>query len=160
MTATHFLQNDGRVHRFLRAGTGRFLFPLVVLPGIAVLAIAVFGPWLAPHALGTTVAAPFQPPGDGYLFGTDRLGRDLWSQILYGGRGMLVVPFAATIATVVVGATTGVTIGYSRGHFETVALAVLDLLLVLPPVLVMLVLATGSYATFRSRCPLAHAWGS
>ena len=107
------------------------------------LSIAVTGPWLAPHALGTTVAAPFQPPGGGYLFGTDRLGRDLWSQILYGGRGMLVVPLAATIATVVVGAATGITIGYLRGRIESVTLAVLDLLLVLPPVLVMLVLATG-----------------
>ncbi|MDE0079272.1 MAG: ABC transporter permease [Caldilineaceae bacterium] len=143
MTATNFLQNDGRVHRFLRAGTGRFLLPLIVFPGVAVLSIAVIGPWLAPHALGTTVAAPFQPPGGGYLFGTDRLGRDLWSQILYGGRGMLVVPLAATIATVVVGAATGIAIGYLRGRIESVTLAVLDLLLVLPPVLVMLVLATG-----------------
>ncbi len=108
------------------------------------MALTIFGPWLAPQALGATVAAPFLPPGDDYLFGTDRLGRDLWSQILYGGRGMLLVPLAATVATVVVGAAAGVTIGYLRGRVEAVTpLAVLDLLLVLPPVLVMLVLATG-----------------
>ncbi len=143
MTATSYFRNDGRIHRYLRTGTGRVLIPLIAVPGIGVVALAMFGPWLAPQALGATVAAPFLPPGDDYLFGTDRLGRDLWSQILYGGRGMLLVPLAATVATVVVGAAAGVTIGYLRGRIEAVTLAVLDLLLVLPPVLVMLVLATG-----------------
>ncbi len=142
-TDSNYLRSDGRLQRLLRAGTGRFLLPLAALPGTAVLVLAIFGPWIAPEALGATVAAPFQPPGDGYTFGTDRLGRDLWSQLLYGGRGMILVPLIATAATVVVGTAAGITIGYIQGRIETLLLAALDLLLVLPPVLLVLVLATG-----------------
>lgn len=143
LTDSNNLRSDGRLLRLLRAGTGRFLLPLVALPGIVVLVLAVFGPWIAPEALGATVAAPFQPTGGGFLFGTDRLGRDLWSQLLYGGRSMLLVPLVATVATIVVGTAAGITLGYIQSRIETFLLAALDLLLVLPPVLVMLVLATG-----------------
>lgn len=143
VTDSDYLRNDGRLHRLRRAGTGRFLLPLVALPGFVVLVLAVVGPWIAPEELGATVAAPFQPPGGGYLFGTDRLGRDLWSQLLYGGRSMLLVPLVATVATIVVGTAAGITLGYIQSRIETLLLAALDLLLVLPPVLVMLVLATG-----------------
>ena len=137
------LQTESGMGRLLGAGAGRTVLVLIALPGVAVLALAVIGPWIAPEPLGASVAPPFQPPGDGHLFGTDRLGRDLWSQALYGGRGLLVVPLLATIATVVAGATVGMTIGYLGGRVETLVIAALDLLLVLPPVLVMLVLAAG-----------------
>ena len=83
------------------------------LPGILVLILAVIGPWIAPENLGASVAMPFLPPGDGYLFGTDRLGRDLWSQMLYGGRDLLFIPLLATIATVTQpGQLIGMTMGY------------------------------------------------
>lgn len=127
----------------ISAGAGRYALLLVALPGVIVVVLAIIGPWIAPHPLGATVAPPFEPPGDGHLFGTDRLGRDLWSQALYGGRSLLLVPLIATVATVFVGAAVGMTAGYLRGRVDALTLATLDLLLVLPGVLVMLVLASG-----------------
>lgn len=120
---------------------GAAAFGVVVLPGMIAIAIAAIGPWLAPYPLGASVAAPFLPPGEGHLFGTDQLGRDLWSQTLYGGRALLIVPLVATAATVTVGTALGVTIGYVRGRVDVVALAVVDVLLVLPGVVLVLVLA-------------------
>ncbi|MYI82874.1 MAG: ABC transporter permease [Chloroflexi bacterium] len=138
-TATRHIERAGAI----TAGAGRFALLLVALPGVVVDVLAIIGPWIAPHPLGATVAPPFEPPGDGHLFGTDRLGRDLWSQALHGGRGLLIVPLIATVATVFVGAAVGMTAGYLRGRVDALTLAMLDLLLVLPGVLVMLVLASG-----------------
>ncbi|MCY3658166.1 MAG: ABC transporter permease, partial [Caldilineaceae bacterium] len=87
------------------------------------------------------VALPFQPPGGGHLFGTDRLGRDLWSQVLYGGRSLLVVPMVATVICVVVGTAVGMSIGYLRGFLEPLTMATVNVFLVMPPVIVVLVLA-------------------
>ncbi len=127
----------------LRGVAGRVGVALVALPGVGVMLLALAGPWLAPHALGASVALPFQPPGDGYLLGTDRLGRDLWSQALYGGRDLLLTPLVATVVTVAVGAAIGMGLGYMRGRAGTMALAAIDTLLVLPPVIVLLVIASG-----------------
>ncbi len=138
-TTTRHIERAGAI----TAGAGRFALLLVAVPGIVVIVLAIIGPWIAPHPLGATVAPPFEPPGDGHPFGTDRLGRDLWSQALYGGRGLLIVPLIATVATVFVGAAVGMTAGYLRGRVDALTLAMLDLLLVLPGVLVMLVLASG-----------------
>lgn len=144
--ATTFLERlhtYDRRYRSMLPGVGRLTVIAVALPGIFVLILAVIGPWIAPEKLGASVAMPFLPPGDGYLFGTDRLGRDLWSQVLYGGRDLLIIPLLATVATVAVGTTLGMTMGYVQGRVETLTLATLDLLLVLPPVLVVLILANG-----------------
>ena len=132
-----------RRYRSLLLGVGRLTVIAVALPGIFVLILAVIGPWIAPEPLGASVAMPFLPPGDGHLFGTDRLGRDLWSQVLYGGRDLLIIPLLATLATVAAGTALGMTMGYVQGRVETLTLAALDILLVLPPVLVVLLLANG-----------------
>ncbi len=140
---TDRLLPEAIVPRSMREFGGRLALLFITLPGIVVILLAAIGPWLAPHPVGTSVALPFQVPGEGYLFGMDRLGRDLWSQILHGGRSLLVVPLVATVAAVAVGTTVGMTMGYLQGRVETVLLALIDVLLVLPPVIVLLVLASG-----------------
>lgn len=120
---------------------GAAVFGVFVLPGIAVILLAAVGPWIAPHPAGASVAVPFMPPGEGHVFGTDRLGRDLWSQTLHGGRALLVVPLVATAATVVAGAALGITLGYLRGRADTLALAAVDVFLVMPGIVLVLVLA-------------------
>ena len=137
------LPSGNRAHPSLRETTGWVVGAIIVLPGVVVMLLAVIGPWIAPETLGASVATPFQPPSEEFLFGTDRLGRDLWSQILHGGRGLLLVPLAATLATVAVGTAVGVTMGYLQGPVDLLVLAAIDVLLVLPPVIVMLVLANG-----------------
>ncbi|MXY42936.1 MAG: ABC transporter permease [Dehalococcoidia bacterium] len=140
---TDRLLSEAQVPRSLQEYGGRIALVLITLPGVLVILLAAIGPWIAPQSVGASIALPFLPPGEGFLFGTDRLGRDLWSQILHGGRGLLIVPLVATVATVAVGTAVGMTMGYLQGRVETVLLAVTDVLLVLPPVIVLLVLASG-----------------
>ena len=124
-----------------RVLVGPAVFCLIVVPGIAVILLAAIGPWIAPHPPGASVGAPFMPPGEGHFFGTDRLGRDLWSQALHGGRSLLVVPLVATALTVAVGTALGITIGYIQGRVDTLVLGAIDVFLVLPDVVLVLVLA-------------------
>ncbi|MBF6166703.1 ABC transporter permease subunit [Streptomyces gardneri] len=74
---------------------------LTVAPALVVTMLSVLGPTLAPHAAQEAVGIPFGDPGDGAVLGTDRLGRDVLSQVLYGGWGLLLL--SAVIAVAVTG---------------------------------------------------------
>ena len=63
------------------------------------------------------------PPGNGYIMGTDALGRDVFSRTLYGARVSLAIAFVATGLIVVIGVTLGMIAGYYRGVVDTVAVA-------------------------------------
>lgn len=107
----------------------------------AVLAItvvlAVIGPWIAPHATGTTLGRPFDPHGPG-LLGTGAVGRDVWSRLLHGGRRIVLVPILITALSTLVGTALGLAMAISRRTAS--ALRALDLLVAFPPVLLLLVL--------------------
>ena len=84
---------------------------LVIL--IIIILGAIFGPMLYSTDPFDMVWAPFSPPGqDGFLFGTDYLGRDLLAQILAGGRVTLIIGLSAAILTVVIGVTVGALAGF------------------------------------------------
>ncbi|MEV6429270.1 ABC transporter permease subunit [Nocardia sp. NPDC051463] len=113
---------------------------LTVLPAVVVMLVAVVGPTLAPYAAETPVGIPFTRPGGGAWLGTDRLGRDVLSQLLYGGWGLLllaaVIAVAVTAVSCVLGAVAalrpkvGVVIERA-GDFAMLVPAVLGILLVL-----------------------------
>ncbi|MEU2060882.1 ABC transporter permease subunit [Streptomyces sp. NPDC013455] len=63
---------------------------LRVLPALVLTALALAGPWLAPHAIDTPVTAPYAEPGGDAPFGGDQLGRDVLSRVLAGGRELVV----------------------------------------------------------------------
>jgi peptide/nickel transport system permease protein len=93
---------------------------------------AVSAPWLAPFDPLKAVADSFGdplPPGGRYLLGTDELGRDILSRVLYGARISLVVAVAATSLTVVIGVTIGICAGYFGGWTDTILMRFTDVLL-------------------------------
>lgn len=108
----------------------------------ATIVLGLIGPWLAPHSVGDLIGAPFSPPSGKSLLGTDYLGRDVLSRVLGGGRGLILVAIAGTIAATVVGATVGLAAGFFGGKVDSAVMRLSDVLLVLPSVLVLLVLAT------------------
>ncbi|HCG96413.1 MAG TPA: peptide ABC transporter permease [Halieaceae bacterium] len=103
----------------------------VVLTVMVVLAILT--PWIAPYGyeaqnldLGAT------PPSAAHWLGTDIFGRDLLTQILYGGRISLAVGFIATAVALVIGVTWGAVAGYVGGRIDSVMMRFVDILYALP----------------------------
>lgn len=128
----------GRARR--TPGAGRASVALIAALLAVALIAALIGPWLAPHHVGAVVAAPFGGGDPVGPLGADRLGRDVWSQVLHGGRSVVVLPLLATAIGTAVGGTLGLVVAARRRPGITVLLRLADIVLVLPPVLVVLVL--------------------
>jgi peptide/nickel transport system permease protein len=89
------------------------------------------------------LATPYLPPlTPHHLFGTDQLGNDVFSRILYGGRVSLEVGFGSISIGLVVGGSLGAVAGYKGGALETIVMRVLDVFLAFPSVVLAIVVAT------------------
>jgi peptide/nickel transport system permease protein len=121
------------------------LFGLVVIALIAVMAIAA--PLLAPYDPaeqsfeGLTLEGAPLPPSAQFPLGTDLLGRDLLSRILYGARTSLVIGIVANGIAVTIGALVGIVAGFFRGFIGTALMRFTDLMMAFPALLLAIVLA-------------------
>ncbi len=108
--------------------------------------IALTGPLWAPYAPERLVARPFLPPTLEHLFGTDHLGRDVFSRVVHGERIVLALSMSAATLAVVIGSTIGIVLGYLRNVIDDVAMRVIEILLSIPPVILALLIlgALGS----------------
>lgn len=126
----------------------RFLHFWTARAGLAVLVflvlLAVLGPMLAPHSPNAIVGPPFASPGGGTLLGTDLLGRDVLSRILYGGRTLIGLSVVATLVAYGIGLPAGLIAGYARSWIDPLVMRAMDVLLAFPPLLFLLVTATGA----------------
>jgi len=106
-----------------------------------VVAVAVFGPLLAPASpTASDFNAILSPPlSPHHLLGTDQLGRDVLSRLLYGARTTLVAGIASTLLGTVIGLPIGLVSGYFRGPLDATIMRVVDVLLAFP----FLLLAVG-----------------
>jgi peptide/nickel transport system permease protein len=129
-----------RSARVLRSVTGR---AGVALAGAVVL-IGLLGPFFAPHPPAALLGAPFSPPSARFPLGTDVLGRDVLSRVLCGGRTVIALAGSATVLGYIGGLAIGLIAGYNQRLTGTVLMRVVDVLLAFPPVLFLLVLATGA----------------
>jgi peptide/nickel transport system permease protein len=100
--------------------------------------VALCAPWIAPY--GPLVQTPHSltAPSGSYLFGTDNLGRDIFSLVIHGTRASLAIGFGAAFAALVVGGVMGILAGYFGGWIETVLMRVTELFQTLPVVLFVL----------------------
>lgn len=110
----------------------------------AIVAIVVFGPLVAPDAPSSLVGPAFSAPFGGHPLGTDFLGRDVLSRLLWGGRSVLGLAGAATLIAYFLGALIGMVAGYNRAFADSLLMRSMDVLLAFPPFLFLLVLATGA----------------
>jgi peptide/nickel transport system permease protein len=113
----------------MRIGFALFLF---------VVAVAVFGPAVAPHSPSELVGQPFAGPSGAAPLGTDYLGEDVLSRLLWGGRSVVWMSIAAASLALVLGATVGLTAGYSRTRIDDVLMRAMDVLLALPAIILAL----------------------
>ena len=110
-----------------------------------VVALALLGPLVSLYSPTEIVGTPFGAPSSAHVIGTDFLGRDGMSRFLHGGLALVGCAFLATMLSYVVGLSLGMVAGYRRGVFDLTTVAVVDLILAFPPIVLMLVLlaATG-----------------
>ena len=95
--------------------------------------IAILTPWLAPYSYETqNLDLGATPPSAAHWLGTDIFGRDLLTQIMYGGRISLAVGFIATSVALVIGITWGAIAGYIGGRVDAVMMRLVDILYALP----------------------------
>jgi peptide/nickel transport system permease protein len=102
--------------------------------------IALFGRFLAPHNPNAFVGLPFTGPAPGIPFGTDNLGRDVFSRFLAGGWSLLWLATLATVVGVLSGALLACIIAYVRGWVGEAAMRLADVLLAFPPIVLALML--------------------
>lgn len=121
------------------------LFGLIIV--VAVVAMAIAAPWLAPFDPdnqmfeGLTLDGAPIPPDGQFLLGTDTLGRDLFSRLLFGARTSLIIGLVANGVAVTIGLFVGVMAGYLRGWAGSLLMRFTDLMMAFPALLLAIVLA-------------------
>jgi peptide/nickel transport system permease protein len=135
-----------------------FIFLLIVVAIFAPLVVKLFGSH-PPNEQNSGALDDFgsaASPGHGYLFGTDALGRDVFSRTVYGARVSLEVAFIATGLIVCIGVTLGMLAGYYRGAVDTVLSRSMDVVLAFP--VLLLALGLGAACSLQG-CLSAHSIG-
>ena len=108
---------------------------------LTLIFLAIFAPWIAPHSYSyQNLELGAQPPSGNFLLGTDTLGRDLFSRILYGARVSLLVGFVATGVALVIGVSWGIIAGYFGGRIDSVMMRIVDVLYGLPFIIFIILL--------------------
>lgn len=127
------------VSRFARHRIGMFGLVIILL----IVICAIFAPWLAPYdPAAIDYGAMISPPSGAYLLGTDEIGRDILSRLIYGARVSLQIVSVAILLSLAIGGVIGLISGYVGGVVDTVIMRIMDGLLAFP----LLVLALGIIA--------------
>jgi len=145
---------DGRMATRRRAGARLWLSAAWLL---VVALAALLAPLIAPHdplaqdlLLGRLPPASMAGSEPGYLLGTDSLGRDVLSRMIYGARVALVVALAAGVATCLIGSALGLAAGFYRGWTDRIVGRLVDIWMAFPPVLFAILLIAVLGASLSS----------
>lgn len=123
-------------HRALRQNPAAWVGASIL---VLVVALSLAAPWLAGvDPLATAPAAQLMPPSLSHPAGTDLLGRDVWSRLLWGGRLSLGAGLFATTLAVLPGTLLGLLAGYAGGRLDMILMRVVDVLLAFPSLLLAL----------------------
>ena len=109
-----------------------------------ILLVTLFAPLVSPYdPIARNIKNRFAQPSAENVFGTDQLGRDVFSRVIYGGRPILSASFSAVIAALALGAMIGVASGYRGKRLDTALMRLMDVMLSFPSVLLaILIVAT------------------
>jgi peptide/nickel transport system permease protein len=127
---------------------------------LAIVLAAVFAPLIAPYdPTAINFADKLNAPGAQHLMGTNELGQDIFSQVLYGARTSLLVGVVVISLAMAVGVPIGLVAGYFGGHLDTALMRISDVFLAFPPLLLPIAItaALGS-GLFNAMVALAVSW--
>jgi len=103
--------------------------------------LAILAPWIAPYSYDAVGVGPnLSPPHFPFIMGTDVLGRDLFSRILYGARLSLAVGFCTALFSLVLGTFTGAIAGYYGGKWDRILMSIVDVFYIFPMLLLAILL--------------------
>ncbi|MGQ3027459.1 MAG: ABC transporter permease [Ferrovibrionaceae bacterium] len=131
MSETTFTAHAARLMRTRHGSIGAVIL-------IAMALIAVFAGLIAPYAPLQQTAESLAEPSAAYLFGTDNIGRDIFSLVVHGARSSLLVGLGAALAALLVGGTVGIVAGYFQGPVEAVLMRIVELFQTLPVIILVL----------------------
>ncbi|WP_254273296.1 ABC transporter permease [Haloarcula marina] len=139
-----FTPSDSQIER-VRAFARQFRRNTKAMIGLSIVLalflVAAFAPFIAPYGMNeTNIQERTQGPSVDHPFGTDDLGRDIFSRVVLGSRISLYVGLGSISAALALGAITGVVAGYAGGLIDEILMRVMDAAMAFPPVLLALTL--------------------
>ena len=139
-----------------KTGKGKWLrFYLCLAAVIVVVLTAFFGKYFAPcDPLATDYAAKLLPPSAAHPFGTDNVGRDILSRILYGAGNSFMLTFLMIAIVSVLGTIIGMVSGFFGGLLDTVIMRLTDILLAFPDTVFAIAIVTLRQRHFARKCRL------
>jgi len=113
--------------------------------GIAILllmlTIALFAPLLAPYPPNMQTPFAFEPPSFSHLLGTNHVGQDILSQLLYGARTSLLVGFSVALLATILSATIGVSTALIGGLYDRITMRIVDAFIIIPAIIIIILVA-------------------
>ena len=146
--------------RALHFARRNVLFVLGATLFLAIVLAAVFAPLIAPYdPTAINFADKLSPPGAQHLMGTNELGQDIFSQVLFGARTSLLVGVVVISLAIAIGVPIGLVAGYFGGRLDTALMRFSDVFLAFPPLLLPIAItaALGS-GLFNAMMALAVSW--
>lgn len=122
---------------------------------IIVVLIAIFAPFIVPNDPFKQLAPSLQRPSKQYIFGTDQLGRDLFSRVIYGSRYSIFMTLTLMFIIFSVGTILGVLAGYFGGIVDTVIMRLGDMMIAFPTIFSLLILS-GCSKNNKVELSLSH----
>ena len=126
---------------------GKFLashkqFTIFFVLAIGIIGIAIFAPWIAPKdPCEAIMANSLKQPGGEYIWGTDRLGRDLFSRVLFGTRSSLVMTLYLVLTVFIVGTVLGIVAGFFGGAIDQMIMRLADMMMSFPGLVLAIAIA-------------------
>ena len=122
-----------------KPGRGLFIFGFSIV--LIVILMAIFAPWIVPHNPTEIGPDVFQPPSWRHIMGTNNLGQDVFSRIVWGSRVILYVVAVATTLSIVIGVPLGLLSGYRGGKIDRVLSMIMDSIYSFPSLILAIVIA-------------------
>lgn len=118
------------------------LFTVLSIILVLIIISAVFAPIIATHnPYEANLKNAFQPPSKEYIFGTDKLGRDIFSRVIYGTRVSLTASLSIVLSIFLIGTILGVIAGYFNGIIDSVIMRISDMMISFPGMVLAIAIA-------------------
>ena len=129
-------------------------FGMIVIAAYVI--VALFAPFIAPYAEDQIFAVPFAPWDDAHKLGTDQIGRDILTRLIYGARNTMGIAFATTLLAFLIGGGLGLAAAISGGWIDQILSRIVDVLMAIPSLIfALMLLAVFGSSIFNIICIIA-----